>query len=129
MIFFCSSSPLAILLMINGSAMISLIITRGFNEEIGSWKTIDMSLLISPISLTLVFVKLRPSNKISPEIGLINPRIHHANVLFPQPDSPTMPRVSPLSTFKLTLSTARTQSLDLENRPPRTGKYLIKFLT
>src|ERR1044072_1849761 len=46
-----------------------------------------------------------------------------AVVDLPQPDSPTMPSTSPLSTEKLTSSTARTTPA-LPKKPPRTGKCL-----
>src|ERR1043165_7560191 len=47
-----------------------------------------------------------------------------AVVDLPQPDSPTMPSTSPLSTEKLTSSTARTTPA-LPMKPPRTGKCLL----
>src|ERR1700730_9412696 len=58
-------------------------------------------------------------------IRCINSR---AVVDLPQPDSPTMPTVSPLAIEKETSSTARTV-LRLLNRSPRTGKCLVKPLT
>src|SRR3954462_7565642 len=58
-------------------------------------------------------------------IRCINSR---AVVDLPQPDSPTMPTVSPLAMENETSSTARTVSL-LANRPPRTGKCLVRPLT
>src|SRR3954451_7570515 len=51
-----------------------------------------------------------------------------AVVDLPQPDSPTMPTVSPLTMVNDTSSTARTVLL-LPNRPPRTGKCLVRLLT
>src|SRR5436305_110349 len=51
-----------------------------------------------------------------------------AVVDLPQPDSPTMPTVSPLAMANDTSSTARTVLL-LPNRPPRTGKCLVEGLT
>src|SRR5256885_7811065 len=47
-----------------------------------------------------------------------------AVVDLPQPDSPTMPRVSPLAIENETLSTARTVLRAL-NRSPRTGKCFV----
>src|ERR1700709_2269404 len=58
-------------------------------------------------------------------IRCINSR---AVVDLPQPDSPTMPTVSPLAIENDTSSTARTVLL-LANKPPRTGKCLVKPLT
>src|SRR5438876_1990381 len=58
-------------------------------------------------------------------IRCINSR---AVVDLPQPDSPTIPTVSPLTIENDTSSTARTV-LVLPNRPPRTGKCLVSPLT
>src|SRR3954471_1886520 len=55
-------------------------------------------------------------------IRCINSR---AVVDLPQPDSPTMPTVSPLAMANDTSSTARTVLL-LPNRPPRTGKCFVR---
>ena len=49
-----------------------------------------------------------------------------ASVDLPQPDSPTMPSVSPLSTTNDTSSTARTLPIFRLNRPPRMGKCLLR---
>src|SRR5271165_6387736 len=51
-----------------------------------------------------------------------------AVVDLPQPDSPTMPTVSPLSTENETSSTARTV-LRAPKKSPRTGKCFVKPLT
>src|ERR1700760_4928294 len=51
-----------------------------------------------------------------------------AVVDLPQPDSPTMPTVSPLAMEKETSSTARTVLRALK-RSPRTGKCLVRPLT
>src|SRR4051794_11040933 len=61
---------------------------------------------------------------IDPASGWINPITSRAVVDLPQPDSPTMPSTSPLSTAKLTSSTARTTPV-LPMNPPRTGKCLL----
>src|SRR5580658_3108316 len=58
-------------------------------------------------------------------IRCINSR---AVVDLPQPDSPTIPTVSPLATENDTSSTARTV-LRAPNSPPRTGKCLVRPLT
>src|SRR5258706_1515361 len=50
-------------------------------------------------------------------------------VVLPQPDSPTMPSVSPFLTTKLTSSTALTWFTTRCNNPARTGKYLTRFFT
>src|ERR1700682_1564665 len=58
-------------------------------------------------------------------IRCINSR---AVVDLPQPDSPTMPTVSPLAIENDTSSTART-ALRLLNSSPRTGKCFVRPLT
>src|SRR6202012_1787149 len=58
-------------------------------------------------------------------IKCINSR---AVVDLPQPDSPTMPTVSPLAIENETSSTARTV-LRAENSSPRTGKCLVSPVT
>src|SRR5258707_15886804 len=50
-------------------------------------------------------------------------------VVLPQPDSPTMPSVSPFLTMKLTSSTALTWFTTRCNNPARTGKFLTRFFT
>ena len=52
-----------------------------------------------------------------------------ASVDLPQPDSPTMPSVSPLSTTNDTSSTARTLPILRLNRPPRMGKCFLRPVT
>src|SRR5581483_2260767 len=50
-------------------------------------------------------------------------------VVLPQPDSPTMPSVSPFLMEKLTSSTACTCATTRCITPARTGKYFFKFCT
>ena len=49
-----------------------------------------------------------PRSETAPESGRSSPARHRATVVLPQPDSPTMPRVSPAATVKETSSTAVT---------------------
>src|SRR5579883_1274077 len=65
---------------------------------------------------------------ISPESRGIRCIRSRAVVDLPQPDSPTMPTVSPFITAKETSSTARTV-LRAEKKSPRTGKCLVRPLT
>src|SRR3954466_3625309 len=65
---------------------------------------------------------------IDPVSGSIKPITSRAVVDLPQPDSPTMPSTSPLSTAKLTSSTARTTP-PRPNRLPPTAKCLLSPLT
>src|SRR5271163_3874201 len=52
----------------------------------------------------------RPAKKTLPEVGSISRRMRRPKVDFPEPDSPTSPRVSPASISRLTLVTALTVS-------------------
>src|SRR6478736_307227 len=61
----------------------------------------------------------------SPASRFIRCMSSRAVVDLPQPDSPTMPTVSPLAIENETLSTARTVFRAL-NRSPRTGKCLVR---
>src|SRR6266850_2681806 len=65
---------------------------------------------------------------ISPASRFIRCINNRAVVDLPQPDSPTIPTVSPLAMANDTSSTARTV-LRLLNRSPRTGKCLVSPLT
>src|ERR1700730_18328691 len=65
---------------------------------------------------------------ISPASRFIRCINSRAVVDLPQPDSPTMPTVSPLAIANETLSTARTVLRAL-NRSPRTGKCFVSPLT
>ena len=47
-----------------------------------------------------------PAKLIEPEKGLKSPHINLAKVDFPEPDSPTSPKISPSFISKDTLSTA-----------------------
>ncbi len=58
-----------------------------------------------------------------PENGL------RPTVVFPQPDSPTRPNVSPWFRWKVTSSTALTQADTREKSPLRTGKYFFNPVT
>src|SRR5882724_1364195 len=64
----------------------------------------------------------------SPASRFIRCISNRAVVDLPQPDSPTIPTVSPLAMEKDTSSTARTVLRGL-NRSPRTGKCLVNPLT
>src|SRR5882757_2719849 len=65
---------------------------------------------------------------ISPASRVIRCISNRAVVDLPQPDSPTMPTVSPLAIENDTSSTARTV-LRAPKKSPRTGKCLVRPLT
>src|SRR6059036_3077007 len=68
-------------------------------------------------------------NQTSPEVGSMSRRIERPVVDLPQPDSPTRPSVSPGRISNDTSSTACTRATSREKRPPRIGKYFLRFLT
>ena len=70
----------------------------GLSDENGSWNTTWISFLKSKISFLLKLFKFLSLITISP-LDLIKLRIAKINEVFPEPDSPTIPIVSP--TFKL----------------------------
>ena len=70
-----------------------------------------------------------PSNRILPASGSMRRRMARPAVVFPQPDSPTRPSVSPLLISKLMSSTALTYAATRERTPRRIGKYFLRFLT
>ena len=67
----------------------------------------------------------RPSKRIVPAVGSSSLSISRAVVDLPQPDSPTMPSVSPRRTLSVTSSTACTSPALRENTPEATGKRLV----
>ena len=94
------------------STICSPTVCTGLRLVIGSWKIIDTaSPRTARISLSGRSRRLRPSSLISPPAmrpgGLGTRRMIDSDVTdLPQPDSPTMPSVSPGASEKLTPSTA-----------------------
>ena len=70
------------------------------------WKIIPIFNLVFLNCFRLNFVISDPSMITSPFVGLCNKLITRTRVLFPAPLGPTIPKISPLLIFKLTLSTA-----------------------
>src|SRR5665648_294370 len=81
------------------------------------------------ISLFFILVISLPSNITCPLVGFSNLKIERAVVVFPQPDSPTKPKVSPSYISKDTSSTAFIQPTVFLKTPFFMGKNLTKFLT
>ena len=84
----------------------------GFSDAIGSWRIIAIRLpRIRRISASDFLSRSAPSKKISPDTmraaGGSNRRSVSASVVFPEPDSPTMPSVWLWSSTSETSSTAR----------------------
>src|SRR5579883_1965509 len=69
------------------------------------------------------------SNQTSPFDDASSRRITRPIVVFPDPDSPTSPSVSPCAIAKSTPSTAFTSPTWRENSPACIGKYLYRSLT
>src|SRR3954463_8211038 len=109
------------------SASWSPILCTGFRLVIGSWKIIAISLpRISRSRRGLAVSRSSPFQDAVPEdiavrFGL-SPMIVRQVTLLPEPDSPTIPRVWPLSTENETPSTARTT-------PSSVLKYVFRSLT
>src|SRR5262249_21535481 len=67
----------------------------------------------------------RPSKVTVPPVGSISRTRQRPRLVFPQPDSPTNPTVSPSSTSRLTPSTALTCSCVYPSKPAGTGKHFF----
>ncbi len=88
------------------SARVERIESRGLRDEKGFWNTICI-LDLRPLSASPESpVTSSPSKTIRPESGSIRRRRSLPRVDFPQPDSPTRPRISPLPIARLTPFTA-----------------------
>src|SRR6266567_6413019 len=107
--------------IITASAIWSPIVSTGLSEVIGSWKIMAIRLpRISRISASERASRSRPSNRTAPETtrpSLAGSRriMDSAVTLLPQPDSPTIPTVSPACTDRLTPSTARVMPSSVTN--------------
>ena len=99
---------------ISASAICLPMVITGLSDVIGSWKIIEISLpRTRRISSSLIWRRSRPPSLTEPETmrpgGSGMSRISDSAVmLLPQPDSPTIARVSPEATWKSTPSTALT---------------------
>ncbi len=91
----------------------------GLREVYGSWKTIWMLRRTALRALPDSPVMSSPLNRIEPAVGRSRWHSIFATVDLPQPDSPTMPRVSPLARVKSTPSTAFTAPICFLKRIPR----------
>ncbi len=114
--------------MRRASAIWSPIVKTGFRLVMGSWKIMEISLPRTlRISSSEAAVKSRSRSEIR-ESGSMRPggsmsrRMDRQATVLPQPDSPTMPSVSPGLRVKLTPSTARTI-------PSAVWKYVRRFST
>src|SRR5689334_519522 len=74
-------------------------------------------------------VRSRPSNTTEPLVGRSSCRMQRPVVVFPHPDSPTSPSVSPRVSAKLTPATARTRPRVLLKSPVETSNSLTRSVT
>src|SRR5690606_18971348 len=108
-----------------GSATCLPIVRAGFSEDIGSWKIMAIRLpRIERMPASSRRSRSLPSNRISPLAispgGLgIRRRIDRAVTLLPDPDSPTIARVSPPARSNETLSIAVTTPRSVRKRVVR----------
>ena len=113
-----------------GSAMMSPTFMRGLSEANESWKIICMRRRMRRISTAGRSPSEVPSKTTSPPVGRMRPRIARANVLFPQPLSPTSPTVSPRAMWSDTPSTARNAPTRRRSTVPRSsGKATCRLWT
>ena len=89
-----------------GSSIACETVILGLREENGSWKTICIRVRILRSLAASRLLTSMLSKRTFPAVGSIRRRIARPVVDFPQPDSPTIPSVRPLSMVKETLSTA-----------------------
>src|SRR6266508_1644967 len=103
------------------------IVCTGFNDVIGSWKIIAMSLpRISRRRREFAVRRFSPLKSASPLVIVFlfafSPMTVRQVTLLPDPDSPTIPSVFPFSMLKLTPSTALTI-------PSSVWKYVFRSFT
>ena len=99
----------------------------GLSEVIGSWKTIATSVpQIERLSFSLAPTTSKPSIIDEPETVVLtrgcSPMIVRESTVLPDPDSPTMPRVSLRARSKETWFTA-------VSSPPPVAKVVVRSVT
>ena len=80
----------------------------GLSDPWGSWNTICMCLRYGRMAREPSEVMSAPRKRTLPAVGRNSRTAQRASVVFPHPDSPTSPSVSPSAKTKLTSSTACT---------------------
>ncbi len=112
-----------------GSETMEPTVIRGSSEPYGSWKMICILRRILRSSPGLSDSRSTPSKRTEPLVASRSRIIARPMVLLPQPDSPTRPSVSPRRTWKVTPSTALTDSLVVLKMPARTWKWTLRSST
>ncbi len=92
---------------------------RGLSEPYGSCMTIWMRRRTRRSSLPESVARSRPSNSTLPAVGGSSARSSRASVDLPEPDSPTIPSVSPFCSSRLTSVTACTAPTSFRSTTPR----------
>ena len=98
---------------------------RGSSDEYGSWNTIWARRRRSRSRRLSAAWTSRPPMRIAPLVSGSRRSARRASVVLPEPDSPTSPRVSPLSIVSDTSSTAE-RRLGPPNARVLTGKTLVR---
>ena len=101
---------------------------RALSAVEGSWNTTETTRPICRLSFAVRWVTSEPLKYTCPEVGRCSPHITLAVVDFPQPDSPTMPIVSPAFTVMLTPRTAW-MCVGLRMEPVRVLKETVTSLS
>src|SRR2546426_6130509 len=99
---------------------------RGLSELKGSWTTTCTARRYAINSAPWRPEMSRPSKAIDPAVGVSCSRINLEVVVFPHPDSPMRPSVSPGWIAKSPPSTALTHALPRPSSPVRTGKCFFR---
>src|SRR3989442_2000998 len=115
-----------------GSETVVNTVNRGFRDSYGSWKIIWTFRRNSFSSGPFRVAMSVPRNSMWPDVGVSSRTRSRPVVVFPQPLSPTTPRISPCRMSKLTPSTAWTYCSG-PNRDPRKpdliGNIFTRFWT
>ena len=101
---------------------------RGLRLAAGSWKIICILARADRSCLPDAAARSLPWKITRPDAGLISRSTARPKVVFPEPDSPTMPRVSPGLRLNDALLTAM-KSGDFLRVVERTGKVTVRCST
>ena len=105
--------------LIGPSTIAAPTVRRGLSERYGSWNTICTRLRCGRSARAESFATSAPSIRIAPPLGSISRAMQRATVDLPEPDSPTMPSVSPRRTCRFT-SFAACTTRRFSKKPPDT---------
>ena len=92
----------------SGSISWSCTLMRAFSAVAGSWNTTEITRPMRRRCAAERFVTSSPLKNTLPDVGCCKPHITLAVVDLPQPDSPTMPKVSPGMSLRVRPRTACT---------------------